>query len=80
MGKVIYLQSSDAEHSTEAEGFVLAYVPTGHALTAGEQPVREYGLPHFGLPHANAHGWEAEPENSPLAQHRVRTSRLLCGS
>ena len=80
MGKIIYLQSSDAQRSSEVEGFVLAYVPIGHVLTAGEQPVREYGLPHFGLPHANAHAWVAEPGNSPLSQHRVGASRLLSGS
>ena len=77
MGDVIYLQPRDAECSSEVEGFVLTYVPIGHDLTAGLQPTHECGLPGFGLPHATAYDWVAEPENSPLSQHRVRTSRLL---
>ena len=77
MGNIIYLQRFGVDYSSEAEGFVLAYVPIDRDLTAGERPVHEYGLPHFGLPHPNAHGWVDEPENSQLAQHRADTSRLL---
>jgi len=67
----------DAAHSSEAGGFVLTYVPTNPDLLAGKQPVHEYGLPRFGLPHPGVHGWVADLENSELSQHRVDTSCLI---
>jgi len=77
MGEVIYLNHFDAGCSAEADEFVLTYAPIRSALPAGRQPLHECGLPRFGRPLPNAHDWEAVPENSPLAQYRVRASTLL---
>jgi len=56
MGDVIYLKHYGAEHSSEVEGFVLTYLPINPELNAGEQPMREHGLPLFGRPHPISHG------------------------
>lgn len=80
MGDVIYLPRRDDARSSEADGFVLTYVPICPDQAAGERPLHECGLPRFGQPLVDAHDWVSASENYQLAQYRVRTSKLLSGS